>query len=537
MLIFIVFFVKVSSTRSNQRNLKFQISKQNSIKMSKVPQLNPQYFRYLTSLDASDSSSDSQNVSQYHVFEPIGNPILLMAKDSTPLAAIHLTSKNNQSKALIYQRNERTEDLIHFQGMVTESNREFEFVLTNLTDFRTDQQKEKARRNQKDDHYGMLNINLMMPGQSTEIKQVNPGGLNQWNEVSPFRSAVIESDQNSKPFPNSRLILRDVFVANAPGGPKEALSVEQDEKNQIENKNSKSAGAYYFPTVLAQTGCPALEEKFKQEKFWIPAHKVPFILIQTTTKRPEELNRGFYAQSFSSSSRGVRNNKGINDNNNNRGRLNVQRNFGFESLEGRILDESTEVATTKSFQEKLDCVQEKKAKKSHFGAVSNNASWSSVAEPIPENNNNNKDVIMSSTVAEVVYGAQVDFSTVETNADYHWNLPAPVCRISLSVQPKLKFLSSGPEWIARSVWNTKEVRILAQEMLNQLKQGKYIDFLKQTTFKGECYICLNESPEVDIVFYPCAHQCLHEQCSKQIREGDSCGICRSKITAKLQIFS
>ena len=107
-------------------------------------------------------------------------PIVLFSEiDNTPLASLHFVSKG--AKSIISHRTKTDEqaskeniDVQMIQGMINKNDQEFEFVITNLSD--------KAN----------INFNIMKT--TGKVSEVNPGGLNEVNELRPNETYAIQCD-------------------------------------------------------------------------------------------------------------------------------------------------------------------------------------------------------------------------------------------------------------------------------------------------------------------------------------------------------
>ena len=91
----------------------------------------------------------------------------------------------------------------HFQGMIDRDGQEFEMVLTNLATT------------------GMINFNLIRHAADSVVREVNPGGVNQVNELRPGESYVVQCDQNANNRPLKLCTIKDA-------GGRAALTVRQD---------------------------------------------------------------------------------------------------------------------------------------------------------------------------------------------------------------------------------------------------------------------------------------------------------------------
>jgi len=183
--------------------------------------LNHKYFTKIHSI-AKDNIS-------YDCYKPKHNSLILFSEDGTPLASFQLLSQNINEKpgrAVITERplEDVPADLKNtqlFQGMINIDNQEIEFVITNLTDL------------------GYINYNIMKS--SGKITEINPGGLNEINELRPNESYAVQSDQNAN---NASIILST--VKDSVGA---TISVKTDE---VSKAPTERKGTYYYLSVVPE---------------------------------------------------------------------------------------------------------------------------------------------------------------------------------------------------------------------------------------------------------------------------------------------
>ena len=140
------------------------------------------------------------------------------------------------------------------------------------------------------------------------------------------------------------------------------------------------------------------------------------------------------------------------------------------------------------------------------------------------------ELIQTSHITTLVNGETVDVDTVETDADYEFKYSAPICKITFTVQSKLKFINNDFRYSCDN-----ELQKLFDEAIQIDQQDKYKEFI-ETQKKQEknkdpnCYVCLESNPNV--MFCCCGHIAGHEKC---IQNEKMCGLCRTIITAKLTL--
>src|SRR3990172_3988924 len=172
--------------------------------------LNSQYFLTV------DSRTD--NGFEYTIVIPKDSPLILFSKvDGLPIASIHLKCQTG-SKSLFTKRPYESSIKCDFQGIINKEGQEFEFVITNLC------------------ADGMINFNILK--QDIKVDQVNPGGLNEVNELRPFESYAVKCDQAN----NKTMILN--AITNASTG--EKVTVNEDELS------GTPQGTYFFLSVVPQ---------------------------------------------------------------------------------------------------------------------------------------------------------------------------------------------------------------------------------------------------------------------------------------------
>src|SRR4029078_7256134 len=146
---------------------------------------------------------ESKDDFEYQLVQPLDHPMVLFSKlDGLPLASLHLRcqnnehqndSKGNRGKALITKRPYHSEFPCDFQGIIDRDGQEFELVISNLSGD------------------GYINFNIMK--ESTTVGEINPGGLNQINEIRPYESYAVKCDQKD----NLTLILNSIKETQSDG--------------------------------------------------------------------------------------------------------------------------------------------------------------------------------------------------------------------------------------------------------------------------------------------------------------------------------
>jgi hypothetical protein len=151
----------------------------------------------------------------------------------------NLKCQNSQSNSLITKRPNNSELKCDFQGMINKDNQEFELVITNLTDL------------------GYINFNILK--KNIVIDTIDPGGLNEINELKPYESYAIKWDQEN----NGTLLLNSIKkdVKNKEGE-NVKLTVNEDETSD------EPIGTYYHLSVVPQIDKEQLINLFQGGTVW-----------------------------------------------------------------------------------------------------------------------------------------------------------------------------------------------------------------------------------------------------------------------------
>ena len=98
------------------------------------------------------------------------------------------------------------------------------------------------------------NFNILK--QDSTVNEVNPGGVNEVNELRSFESVAIKCDQT-----NNKSMILNVLTKASPtdSTKKEKVTVEEDEST-----GNKPTGSYFFLSVVPQIDRPELVERFKE---------------------------------------------------------------------------------------------------------------------------------------------------------------------------------------------------------------------------------------------------------------------------------
>lgn len=148
---------------------------------------------------------------------------------------------------------------MNFQGLIAETDKEFQFIISNLSSFDT------------------IKIDIMK--KNIAVKEVDPGAhnhaLNSVNEIHALSSYKIKSDQLT----NRKMILTEL---NNSTNTKQ-LTVEDAELLSTFSVESKPQGTYFYIAVTPSTNNQELINQFKETK-WI---KNDIIIIKTRILTPQ----------------------------------------------------------------------------------------------------------------------------------------------------------------------------------------------------------------------------------------------------------
>ncbi len=185
--------------------------------------------------------SETKDGFTYSAIRPKDQPMILFSKkDGTALASLHVKCQSNKhqndqlgnrGKSIITKRPYNSGFSCDFQAILSKQDQEFELVITNLTGL------------------GMINFNIMK--ESTGVTEVNPGGLNEVNELHEYQSYSVQCDQSN----NGVLILKSI----------DKKVGEKTTKVTVANDEAKGApeGTYYHLSVVPQIGKAELISLFE----------------------------------------------------------------------------------------------------------------------------------------------------------------------------------------------------------------------------------------------------------------------------------
>lgn len=423
--------------------------------------------------------TEEHNEYTFKIIRPIGHPIVLFSKiDGSPLASIHLKCQNDDKKALFTRRPNKSKINCDFQGIIDTDEQEFEFIITNLS------------------ADGYINFNILK--QNEKVNEVNPGGLNEINELRPYESYVVQCDQSN----NKSLILSSIKKNN--GDKIEKITISEAESSD----DNIPIGTYYFLSVIPQLDKIELVEKYKNT-FW---SCVDLFYLKEKIKQVKNtigLDRGIsFAETFAGDN--IFRNRFMD----NRIYIQSPRNIDYNPVLSRNMFTRSSNLRRNIFSK---------------ATISDNLVNDSAIECISSSVPVSDDIINDSYASNVIAGRDVVVNSIETGILYSYDTPAESCVICLSVSDKLK-INSEPD--------DKEFMEQAKTLLLDLIKNQGKELLSKLTkiFESdECVICLEgkkDNKVLDIIFYQCGHQCCHAECFTNINK---CPLCRNLISATIHI--
>lgn len=445
-------------------------------------QLNQKYFKTIY--------SETVDNYDYLVIKPLDNPMILFSvvegQPVVPLASLHLRcqdtfNNDKEAKALITKRPSKSEFKCDFQGIINKDGQEFEFVITNLC------------------NDGYINFNILK--QDTKVNMVDPGGLNQVNELRPFESQVVKCDQKD----NRKLILSSIYK-NDKKGKSVKVTVGEDESSKDEKQ-----GTYYYLSVVPQIDKLELVNNFKQTKWacvdlFCMKSKVKPKMTQFGSNRDRH---SLFSNASEFVSRSISAGNYTNTNNND----------GFWADHDNLeLDNS---CTTIYDKFGNPYPEEESDEDIGFDLYGNIVSQQTKSVK--------QDIIKDSYASTVLGGEKIDVTTVFTGIEYSYDSASESCVIGLSISDKIEFNDNS---------NDDYLLELAKEIITDVIKNASKEMLGKITriYKSdECSICLESDEErrLDAIFYQCGHQCCHYECSQKL---DKCPLCRGTIKGLIKDY-
>nr|QBK88640.1 MAG: RNA polymerase Rpb1, domain 1 [Mimivirus LCMiAC01] len=508
---------------------------------------------------------------EYTIYKPLDNPMILYSKkDGTALASLHLRCQNNnyqndkksnRGRALITKRPKQSSFNCDFQGLIDRNGQEFELVITNLT------------------NKGYINFNILKKNRN--IKEVNPGGLNQVNELGPFDSYAVQCDQAT----NCTLVLNAIKKSTSSGTVN--VTVGEDESHK-----SKPTGTYYYLSVVPEIGKKDLIELYK-ETVWacsdvfVIRNKIIRKRYRRTTGasfRNVSYDRldsdGYVPRSLGTShstgeqgsidisfnilgnsdvrsmrgmgSRGEINLSDLYDNmeprrgglvdprmamtdkRRSKGAKFIPDPHGYMKPGGRWIDprlDTTNNNTSHDLDGFFDTDLTEDCTRQCMFLSEDMLQTKGLGMDTFKNSNQRKpvshDIIRDSLASSVLSGRKITVTSSKTNIEYNYDTPSVSCVIGLSISPGLVFHPDATDLLK-----------CGEAMVDDLISNESKKLLAELTAIYEeknCVICLEgkeDGSPVNSVFYQCGHKCCHDRCGSKL---DKCPLCRKYISAHIKV--
>lgn len=485
--------------------------------------LNSKYFQL-----AHEETRDNVHFS---IYKTLGSPMVLFSEvDGTPLASLHLRCQetdvqrddnHTRGHALITERQDSDRSSPssqqRFAGLIDRNDQDFELVITNLS------------------RSGYANFNLLWSDK--KVTEVNPRGVNEVNELRPFESFAVQSDQATR----RSLILSGIKKTTTDSGA-EYLTVEEDEAKAHQDPKEKR-GTWLYLSVVPQKSDAELCKRFART-VWRCTDALVLLNQIVVTPRPRAA--GLWSHRLVRESSFVAAVAAARD-----GDRSEAEEDEEEGMNGGLFADSDEelsvhstmhTATNSSWGEHrsksmaapimpvrslslstLSTGGVEKGKRHTATAAAAVRSRGAMHDAMEIDGAVDHRTIMESKAATVRGGRTIDVATTETGIEYEYDAPSRPCILGLSVSDKLRF---RPVALSASMPAER-----AKELIDGYVHKRYAEFLAAKTYtSSSCCICLDDGP--DVVFYQCGHQCTHRACAKTLTE---CPFCRQSIAAQLDV--
>jgi hypothetical protein len=418
--------------------------------------------------------------------------VLFSMVDGAPLASLHLRCQDtnvDMGRALITKRPAKSGFNCDFQGILNKDGQEFEFVITNLC------------------QDGNINFNIMKTDE--KVQMVNPGGINEINELRPFESYAVKCDQAD----NMSLVLNSIkqSVKQEDGTVKEVKLTVGDAEASTD---VKPQGTYYFLSVVPQIGKPEMINQFKSTNW---ACVDVFVVREKEVAPPYgqfefHFDRG---TSFGSNRR-------------------VMDSLPYQPYRSAV--PTTFSRTAESFGT-LGIPEHGYTNCSSSGPMmTSNVSLagSSMPEPLMACADESSEgeleldlfdgVIKDSYAATVTGKRKIEVHSAQTGIEYEYEACSTPCLLGLSISDKLIFKPTA---------TTSDIVKQGVEMIQDIIKNKSFEMLAKIAkvyASEECIVCLEK--DVDTVFYQCGHQCCHYKCGEALNK---CPLCRNHIAGMIKL--
>ena len=469
--------------------------------------LNPKYFQLV--------SSSTIDGFDYRVYRTLGNPMVLFSEvTGEPIASLHFEAQDSfaqtgesKGRALITNRPDKsTADIQMFQGLIDRDGQEFQLVITNLAST------------------GYINFNILRT--DSKVETVDPGGVNQVNELRPGESYIIKSDQNAD---NASLVL-NAIVSESTG---KKVTVKDDEASDTGPK-----GTYFFLSVVSQQGVIELEKKFEKTRWSttdfivkksqvVLVNHVPHPNLRYRGGPMNRMARAYQVGGF--------------------GDVDIEEEADAEPI-GTIMPQPTRFLGVRTVgfnprnasmdfhgdipkpngivdllkvaeSEEDDGIRLDVARPFAKESKLKTEKQSVVSDALTQ------EQVLNSKATQLGRGKKVVVNSSFTGIEYNYHITASRCLLGLSVADNLNFADLA------TVLTEEEIKGEANEMLKVLIEGRFIEFLEKGKIyeSKECVVCMDEM--VDCVLYTCGHKCVQYECAERLKQ---CPLCRKFIAAKIK---
>lgn len=455
--------------------------------------LNPRFYTLIYSNKHVDPNYKDYQVTYSGYVPKFGQPMALFSKlDGLPLAILELRYQDLENYAQGYDSfiTELSPDVSNgkqsFQGIVTRDKQKVEFVITNLTD-------------------DYINFNLMKCNK--KVDEVNPKGLNEINELRPYESYAIRSDQTL----GNKVIILKAHELEEPKDNKPDNFIKL--KDELKQDNSEKVGTYLYISVVPRFGNENLIDRF-ESTFWKPVNS--FVVKSRTkksiTKKYKHLisSNDYFDDCVLESSIGTKNNS-------------------FASLEGSQYRGTTDInINSSSLRIPTHGIRSDINKK----CAVNNLCMTSTIEPdtsVRKSTILSKDKkadlvlsqdVMESNVGNIITGDDmVSVNSIQTDITYNFDKHSIPCVLGISVMEGFK--------LTRSLSNN-ELETEIKELITSYIDNTFHKLISQMQIYTleNCCICFEGKPNA--VFYRCGHKCADYYCAIQL---DKCPLCRALVAA------
>jgi hypothetical protein len=467
--------------------------------------LNSHYF---SQIDSTVNGDD-----EYVSYRCKYDTIILYSGNGIPLAAVSFKCNNERINALLAPRTDKTH--AGFQGIITEDDQEFQFIITNLTNI------------------GMVKIDIMKS--NVAVNEVDPGaakgGVNKVNELHRLQSYLIRADQMN----DSTMILSPIKKESG-----EKLTVGESE--MVTPHEPK--GTYYYIAVTPEADAPELESLFQTTQ-WVKDDIVCLKRAHNVMHLPELGDAVFLMGSnrhLAHDGPSEVQHDGPTEEPRSRGiSYNLPHSFFSSNIRPsyneKPLSYKTDLSVSRTEHQKKaqEKIYEEESVEYDGGCdlfCDDQLVWNFCDDQLVWNKMEGKPkiddaVISSSIAASVKQGTRVyetsGFTGVTYKYDVSSNITGQLCCISLSICHDIEFMPIPDD----SVFVERAKQMVQQYIDKQ--NDKYLTDMAKIYAQEDCVVCLENG--VDTLFYDCGHACCHKKCVETIKK---CPLCRRHINAVLK---